>query len=177
MIKEENFSKFFSNSSQMILKLSRNIQWVEILWNFKNFDVVIFNSKVWRHNRHSDVPATKEVESLHCFFVFGWITLKFGVRGNFRLLISNLDSKMQYPFKILRKCYFSSLRSWFLAQHSLMNWLPWQQWMTCLQSCNFKNIYRWLPKNDISLLNCFWDIQPKPSKTFYLFSCRILMTS
>ena len=60
-------------------------------------------------------------------FVFGWIKLKFGVRGNFRLLISNLNSKTRYQFEIVRKGHFSSLRTRFLAQHSLMNWLPWQQ--------------------------------------------------
>ena len=42
---------------------------------------------------------TIEVESPYCFFVFGWIKLEFGVRGNFRLLISNLKSKMQYQFE------------------------------------------------------------------------------
>ena len=31
MINEANFSKKFSESSQMILKLDRNMQWVEIL--------------------------------------------------------------------------------------------------------------------------------------------------
>ena len=31
MIKEANFSNFFSDSSQMMLKLGRNIRWVEIL--------------------------------------------------------------------------------------------------------------------------------------------------
>ena len=41
---------------------------------------------------------------------FGWIKLKFGVRGNFRLLISNLTSQTQYRFEILRKCHFSSLK-------------------------------------------------------------------
>ena len=51
----------------------------------------------------------KEVESLHCFFVFRWIKLEFGVRGNFRLLSSNLNSKMQDQFEVLRKCHFSSL--------------------------------------------------------------------
>ena len=40
---------------------------------------------------HFDVATTTEVESLYCFFVFGWIKLKFGVKGNFRLLISNLN--------------------------------------------------------------------------------------
>ena len=92
------------------------------------------------------------MESLHCFFVFGWIKLKFGVMGNFRLLLSNLNSKTQYQFEILRKCHFSSLRSRFLAQHSLVNRLQWQQWMIYLQSFNFKNFYIWLPKSDISLV-------------------------
>ena len=31
MIKEANFSKNFSDSSQTMLKIGRNIQWVEIL--------------------------------------------------------------------------------------------------------------------------------------------------
>ena len=88
---------------------------------------------------------------------------------------------MQYQFEILRKCHFSSLRSWFLAQHSLINWLSWQQWMTYLQSFNFRNCDIWLPKSDISLAKIcwtvFWDIQPKQLKTFYFFSCRILMTT
>ena len=34
-----------------------------------------------------------------------------GLKGNFRLLISNLNSKTQYQFEIVRKCHFSSLRS------------------------------------------------------------------
>ena len=60
--------------------------------------------------RHFDVKtATKEKESLHCFFIFERIKLKFGVRGNFRFLISNRNSKMQYQFEILRKCYFLPL--------------------------------------------------------------------
>ena len=42
---------------------------------------------------------------------FGWIKLKFGVRGNFRLLISNLNSKMQYELEILRNSHF------FLLDH------------------------------------------------------------
>ena len=46
-----------------------------------------------RHDRHFDVAKTKKVESLHCFFVLGLIKLKFGVRSNFRLLISNINSK------------------------------------------------------------------------------------
>ena len=54
-------------------------------------------------NRLFDVVKTKKVESCHCFFVFGWIKLKFGVRSNLWLLISNLNSKMPYRFQILRK--------------------------------------------------------------------------
>ena len=68
-----------------------------------------FNSKVC--HSHFDVATTSHVKSLYCFFVFGWIKLKFGVRGNFRLLISNRNSKMPYQFEILRKCHCSSLRS------------------------------------------------------------------
>ena len=49
------------------------------------------------------------MESLHCFFVFGWIKLKFCVRGNFRLLISNLNSKTQYQLEILRNATFLPL--------------------------------------------------------------------
>ena len=59
------------------------------------------------------ILTTQEGESLRGFFVFGWIKLKFGLRGNFELLISNLNSKMQYLFKILRKCHFSELRARF----------------------------------------------------------------
>ena len=98
------------------------------------------------------------MESLHCFFLFGWIKLKFGVRGNFRLLTSNLNSKTQYQFEILRKCHSSSLTSWFFTQHSTRNWLPWQQWVTYLQSFNFKNLYMWLPKNDISLVKISYTV-------------------
>ena len=55
--------------------------------------------------RHFDVTTTKEVESLHCFFVFGWTELKFGVGGggNFRLLISNLNpiqARLFYRLKV-----------------------------------------------------------------------------
>ena len=37
--------------------------------------------------------------------------LLFGVRGNFRLLISNLNSKTQYLLAVLSQCHFSSFRS------------------------------------------------------------------
>ena len=53
--------------------------------------------------------TTEEVESLHCFFAFGWIKLTFGVRGNFRFLISNLNSETQYQFEILKNTTFLPL--------------------------------------------------------------------
>ena len=118
------------------------------------------------------------MESLHCFYVFGWIKLKFGVRGNFRLLISNLNRKSLYQFEILRKCYFSSW-SWFLAQHSLINWLPYQQWMTSLHSFNSKRYYRWLPKTDISLVKISWTVFKtfsKASNDVMNFFCQFVMT-
>ena len=114
LIKEANFSIFFPDSSQMMLKLGWNVRWVEILWNLK----ILMMSYLFRKYD---------------------VIIVIGVRGNLRLLISNLKSKVQYLFEILRKCHLTSLRSWLLALHSLMNSLPWQQWMTCLQSFNFKN--------------------------------------
>ena len=39
-------AKFFSDSIQIMLKLGRNMRWVEILSNFKKLDDVISNSKV-----------------------------------------------------------------------------------------------------------------------------------
>ena len=77
----------------------------------KEIDDVISNSKVWSHNRCFDVLTTREVESLHRFFVFGRIKLTFSVSGNFKLPISNLNSKTRYQFEILRICHFSSFRS------------------------------------------------------------------
>ena len=70
------------------------------LVKLKKIDVVISNSNVCRYH-HFDVMTTREVESSYCFFVFEWIKLEIGVRGNFRLLISNLNSKTQYQFEIL----------------------------------------------------------------------------
>ena len=79
------------------------------LVKIKNFDDVISDAKVLHYNCHFYVTTTKEVESIHCFFVFGLIELKFGVRGKFWLLIPNLNSKTQYQSEIVRKCHFSSL--------------------------------------------------------------------
>ena len=67
--------------------------------------------KLGKKNRHFDVVTTQEGESFRGFFAFRWIKLKFGVIGNSGLLISNLNSKMQYQFKILRKCHFFELES------------------------------------------------------------------
>ena len=49
------------------------------LVKLKKIDGVVSNSKIQRHNSHFDVETAKKVESLHCFNVFGWIRLKFGV--------------------------------------------------------------------------------------------------
>ena len=63
--------------------------------NLVKFKRFLMTSSLIRKYDVIIVPIPKEVESLHCFcFVFGWIKLKFGVRGNFRVLISNLNSKM-----------------------------------------------------------------------------------
>ena len=98
------------------------------------------------------------MESIHCFFVFGWIKINFSVRDKFKLLISNINSQKHYQFAILRKCHFSSSRSLFLSQHSLMNWLQWQEWVVYLQSFNFKNFYICLPNTDIGLVKISWTV-------------------
>ena len=61
-------------------------------------DDVIYNSKVWPHNNHFHVKTAKEVESLHCFFVLDGLSKKL-VRGSFRLLISDLNSKPSISWK------------------------------------------------------------------------------
>ena len=83
--------------------MNRNIAICEIK---KSFDGFISDSNVRRNNRHFDVVTTNNVEDLHCFFVFGRMKLKFVVRSNLGHLISNLNSKTQYQFEILRKMPF-----------------------------------------------------------------------
>ena len=80
---------------------------------------------------HFDVAAT-----FFCFFVFRWMELKFGVKGNSGFLISNLISKVQYYFKIVRKMalFFSSIMIFSPA--------PPHELVTCLQYLNFKTYYR-----------------------------------
>ena len=93
---------------------------------FKKINDVTCNSKVRRHDCHSDVATINKVENRHCLFVFGWIKLKFGVRGHFRLLVSNINSKTQYQFEILRKYHFSS---WFLnGTHSWISYHGNNEW-------------------------------------------------
>ena len=44
-------------------------------------------------------PQLKKVEGLHCFFVFGWIKLKFGVKGNLGLSFQILAQKLSIGSK------------------------------------------------------------------------------
>ena len=46
MIKEVNFPKIISDLSQMMLKLGKNIRWVEILEHLEKIDDIIPDSKV-----------------------------------------------------------------------------------------------------------------------------------
>ena len=112
MIKKANFSKFFSDSSQIMLKLDRNIRWVAILWNLKK---LMTSSLIRKYDVIIVILTLRQLRkgSLHGFFAFGWIKRKFGVRDNFGLLISNFNSKTHYQFGILRKCHFSKFRPWF----------------------------------------------------------------
>ena len=131
------FFWYWAISSQMMVKLARNIRWVEIFWNFEIIDEVIFKTIVWRNNHQFDV-----LWQLKKWKVFVVSFLFDGLRGNFGLLTWNLCSKTQYQHKILRKVPVFSSEIMIFSQCSLMNWLPWQQGVTCLQSFNFKRYYR-----------------------------------
>ena len=58
------------------------------------------------------------------FFVFRWITLKFGVGVIFGSLSQILAQKLDVRTNFWKNRHFFSLRSCFLAKYTLINWLP-----------------------------------------------------
>ena len=80
------------------------------LVKFKNF--LMTSSVIRKYDVIIVIFMLRQLRKWKFFIVSLFLDgLKFGVRGNFRLLILNLNSKMQYLFARLRKCHFSSLRS------------------------------------------------------------------
>ena len=76
---------------------------MEIFLNLKNVDGVISNI-IQKYDVIIVILMLRQQNSRMSSLIlcFGWIKLKLGIRGNFGLLISNLNSKTQYQFEIVR---------------------------------------------------------------------------
>ena len=86
----------------------------------------------------------KKVENLD-FFVFDPICLKFGVGGNFEMLITKSNPKLRLEDDLSGKMQLSTDFSPNFTEHPSTIALPWQQWMyhgTGLYS-EFKPIIMW----------------------------------
>ena len=71
----------------------------------------------------------KKVEN-HNFFVFNPICLKFGIRGNFEMLVTKSNPKLRLENDLSRKMQFSTDFSQNFAEHASTIALPWQLWMS-----------------------------------------------
>ena len=73
--------------------------------------------------------SAKKVENPN-FFVFNPICLKFGIGGNFEMLITKSNPKLRLENYLSRKMQFSTDFSQNLTEHPSTIALPWQQWMS-----------------------------------------------
>ena len=64
------------------------------------------------------------------FFVFNPICLKFGIGGNFEMLIKKSNPKLRLENDLSRKVPFSTDFSQNFTEHPSKIALPWQQWMS-----------------------------------------------
>ena len=64
------------------------------------------------------------------FFVFLPICLKFGIGGNFEMLITKRRPKLKSRNDLSKKLQFSTYFSPTYTKHSSTIALPWQQWMS-----------------------------------------------
>ena len=71
----------------------------------------------------------KRVENPN-FFVFNPICLKFGIGGNFEMLITKSNPKLRLENDLSRKMQFSTDFSQNFTEHPSTIALPWQQWMS-----------------------------------------------
>ena len=71
----------------------------------------------------------KKVENPN-FFVFNPIYLKFGIGGNFEMLITKRNSKLKLENDLTRKMQFSTDFSQNFTEHPSTIALPWQQWIS-----------------------------------------------
>ena len=70
----------------------------------------------------------KQVENPN-FFVRNLICFKFGIGGNFEVLITKSDPKLRLENDLSRKMQFSTNFSQNFTKHPSTIALPWQQWM------------------------------------------------
>ena len=70
----------------------------------------------------------KKVENPN-FFVFYPICLKFGIAGNFEMLITKSKPKLKLENDLSKKLQFSTDFSQNSTKHPLTIALRWQQWM------------------------------------------------
>ena len=75
-------------------------------------------------------------------FVFNPICLKFGIGGNFEMLITKSNPKLRLENDLSRKIQFSTDFSQNFTEHPSTIALPWQQWMSHGTGlyCEFKPI-------------------------------------
>ena len=71
----------------------------------------------------------KKVENPN-FFVFYPICLKFGIGGNFEMLITKSKPKVKLENDFSKKLRFSTHFSQKFTEHPSTIALPWQQWMS-----------------------------------------------
>ena len=64
------------------------------------------------------------------FFAFHLIYLKFGIGGNFEMLITKRRPKLKLENNLCKKMQFSTDFSQDYTKHSSTIALPWKQWMS-----------------------------------------------
>ena len=77
----------------------------------------------------------KKAENHNCF-VFYPICLKFGIGGNFEMLITKSKPKLKLENGLSKKLQFSTDFSQNFTEHPSTIALPWQQWMLMGLVCN-----------------------------------------
>ena len=93
-----------------------------LLWSF--YDVILYFG----------LCSAKKGENLN-FFVFNPTCLKFGIGGNFEMLITKSNPKLRLENDLSRKLQFSTDFSQNFTEHPSTIALPWQQWMSHWMIC------------------------------------------
>ena len=88
-----------------------------LLWRF--YDVILYFR----------LCLGKKVENPY-FFVFYPIYLKFGIGGNFEMLITKSKPKLKLENDLSKKLQFSTDFSQTFTEYSSTIALPWQRWMS-----------------------------------------------